>query len=279
MRNLSFIATPDVVDAARQFRAAFMKKTAVWNVAIRECTTQEDALKWLDGSDHAFVAAPSFRGLLYETAYVKGASCQLTEGSDVRYRGGSNTITLAQTQRSCVDALEANYIPIFGSNVVILGARSNALDMAYECSRAGVDTVTLLDTNRERVCENLTAFVDEYGRKRNSILDTEQARTGHLSAKRAYEHTSFTYGSLKALRTIADADIIISFMSDDHLLPDEVASVLKPVQIVCDPWNRSKKLMASAELAGCDILPYETIMQTWGRECAELLIDFGQAGA
>ena len=53
--------------------------------------------------------------------------------------------------------------------------------MAYECSRAGVDLVTILDEDKLRAQENLDTFLEIFAKNRMSILDTDQARTGHLA--------------------------------------------------------------------------------------------------
>ena len=159
MRNLTFIATQDVINQATRFRRAFMDKTAVWSVLIKRCDSKQEAQVALENKDHAFVVAPAFRSLLFETATAKGASSKLSCGADVRYRGGSNTITLSQLARSVVDCLEETFIPLYGAKVVILGSGSAALDMAYECARAGVDQITILDDDKNRAQANLDAFL------------------------------------------------------------------------------------------------------------------------
>lgn len=277
MRNLAFITTADVRDQAQVFRRAFMEKTAVWSVALHEVATREEARSLLKGKDHAFVVAPAFRSLLFEEGFIKGSSARLSQGSDVLYRGGSNTITIAQMARSVVDCIERNFIPIYGARVVIFGSGSAALDVAYECSRAGVDQVTILDADRDRARDNLSAFVEAYGKAATQILDTEQAREGHLSARRAYEHTSFTFGSLQAIKSIQQADVCISFLPPSVPIPD-YSNVLHGSQIMCDPWSRSHSLLIQAQEAGCDIVSSQDVMRMWGEECAELLIEFGKSG-
>ena len=81
MRNLTFIATTDIVNQASHFRRAFISKTAVWSVALKECSTLEEAQTVLEQKDHAFVVAPAFRSLLFETASAKGASSKLSLGA------------------------------------------------------------------------------------------------------------------------------------------------------------------------------------------------------
>ena len=277
MRNLTFIATQDVINQATRFRRAFMDKTAVWSVLIKRCDSKQEAQVALENKDHAFVVAPAFRSLLFETATAKGASSKLSCGADVRYRGGSNTITLSQLARSVVDCLEETFIPLYGAKVVILGSGSAALDMAYECARAGVDQITILDDDKNRAQANLDAFLEAFAKNRMAILDTEQARTGHLSATKAYEHTNFSYGSLRALGAVKQADICISFLPESKALPD-YSDVLRSVQIVCDPWGRTTSLLEQAYACGCDVVSAESIMDYWGSACADLLIEFGNAG-
>ena len=277
MRNLTFVTTPNLVDQATCFRRAFVDKTAVWHVAISECERFDQAEALLQGKEHAFVVAPAFRSILYEVGKAKGASAKLSQGSDVLYRGGSQTITLAQLGRCVVDCVEDTFIPLYGARVVILGSGSAALDLAYECSRAGVDEVTLLDSDKGRVQENLSTFLEAFDRNRTSILDTEQARLGHLSANRAYEHTAFRYGPLNALSSIREADLVFSVLPESTEVPN-CREVLKPAQIVCDPWGRSTSLLQKAKDAGCDVVSWRSVMTFWGAACAELLIEFGNAG-
>lgn len=277
MRNLTFIATQDVINQATRFRRAFMDKTAVWSVLIKRCDSKQEAQAALENKDHAFVVAPAFRSLLFETATAKGASSKLSCGADVRYRGGSNTITLSQLARSVVDCLEETFIPLYGAKVVIFGSGSAALDMAYECARAGVDQITILDEDKNRAQANLDTFLGAFAKNRMAILDTEQARTGHLSATKAYEHTNFSYGSLRALGAVKQADICISFFPESQALPD-YSDVLRSAQIVCDPWGRSTSLLKQAYTCGCDVVSAESIMDYWGSACADLLIEFGNAG-
>ena len=175
-----------------------------------------------------------------------------------------------------IDCLEETFIPLYGAKVVIFGSGSAALDMAYECSRAGVDLVTILDEDKLRAQENLDTFLEVFAKNRMSILDTDQARTGHLSATRAYEHTNFSYGSFNALKSMHEADICISLASTHEILPD-YSGVLRSSQIICDPWGRSDALMSQALENGCDLVPSEQIMDYWGTACANLLIEFGNA--
>lgn len=281
MRNLVFLSSADVANPAAAFRRAFMEKTAVWNVMVKECATKQEAQALLDAKQasfpvHAYVAAPKFRSLLFEEGYVKGASAKLSQGADVMYRGGSDTIALAQLARCVVDCIEHDFIPIYGAKVTILGSGSAALDMAYECSRAGVDEVTILDEDKARAQDNLSSFLDAFERNRSSILDTEASRTGHLSALRSYEHTAFLFGSLGAKRSVSSADLVFSFLTPSQVHPD-YTEALRPEQIVCDPWGRSEALLDQAKRKGCDVVSWRDAMAFWGNACAELLIEFGNA--
>lgn len=277
MRNLTFLASDDIYNQATCFRRAFMEKTAVWSVRIQSCHSSHQAAELLQGKDHAFVSGPRFRNLLYETGGIKGASARLSQGADVMYRTASNTMSIAQLARSVFDCIEETFIPVYGARVAVLGSGSAALDLAYEASRAGVASVALLDEDRSRAEHNLAAFLDAFDRNKASILDTEQSRLGHLSATRAYEQTSFSYGSFNARGAIEKADIILSILSVDMSVPSYVSS-LNASQIVCDPWGRAQGLLAEAEQCGCDVVSWRTIMTYWGSACADLLIQFGNAG-
>lgn len=278
MRNLTFITTHEYVDQAACFRSAFMDKTAVWNVSIAECASTEEADAVLDGKEHAYVVCPEFRSLLVQRANALGASSKLTQGADLRYRGGSSTITLSQVGRSVVDLLEDVFIPIYGSKVVVLGSGTAGLDMVYECSRAGVDKITVLDKDKTLAEENLSVFLDAFGKNRMSILDTDQSIPGHVTATKAYDHTEFSYGSFQAIDSVRQADIIIS-LTRDPLGSSRIASVLKSNQIVCDPWGHSDDLISKAQEKGCDVVVGSSVMERWAAVCSELLIEFSNAGA
>lgn len=282
MRNLTFLTNEAHEVSARAFREAFMEKTATWNVAIARCSTTEEAQQILNNKSHAYVTIPAFRSVLYEAGYVKGASARLTQGADVLYRGGSNMIALSQCARSVVDTLEEQFIPIYGARVVIVGSSGAAFDVAYECSRAGVDEVILLDADKDRVRNNLEAFLDAFGKTRMQILDTEQARVGHLSAVRAYEHTEFLYGSLTGARArVKHADIIIGMLPSAQTKryeKDLMAWPLHSSQIICGLWADSDMpLLRRAQEQACDMVSMNDVMGTWGSAAADLLIEFGNA--
>lgn len=254
-----------------------MDKTAVWNVAVSECNSIDEAEHALEGNEHAFIVAPAYRSLLFQQAHALGASSKLSQGADLRYRGGSSTITISQLSRSLVDYLEETFIPIYGAKVVIFGSGSAALDFAYESCRAGVDQVTILDSDKKIAEENLSTFLESFAKNRMSILDTEQAKLGHLSATRAYDHTDFAYGSLQSTNAVSQADIVVSFLKNKDFKEDSF-KCLSSSQIVCDPWGRSPNLTFAANEIGCDLVSSSTFMKYWGTACANLLIEFGNAG-
>lgn len=282
MRNFTFLTDGSAEEALRSFRRAFMEKTATWNVKLEVCASLEEARSALDGTSHAYACVPTFRNVLYEAGYVKGASARLAQGADILYRGGSNMIAISQCARSVVDAIEERFIPIYGARVVVLGSGSAAFDLAYECSRAGVDEVVLLDTNKTRVHNNLEAFLETFGKTRMQILDTEQSREGHLSAMKAYEHTSFLYGTPRgAHEKVTNADIIIAMLPQAHALNydgDIAEWKLRSPQIVCDVWGGGQSaLLTQAQNFACDTIASSDVMGTWGREAADLLLEFGNA--
>lgn len=282
MRNLTFLTDGVNDDMLRAFRTAFMEKTATWSVMLKECSTLEEAREALDGTSHAYACVPSFRSALYEEGYVKGASARLSQGADILYRGGSNMIALSQCARSVVDTIEQQFIPIYGAHVVIVGSGSAAFDMAYECSRAGVDEVVLLDTDKGRARHNLEAFLDAFGKTRMQILDTEQAREGHVSASKAYEHTKFMYGTLSGARErVTRSDIVIGMMPAGRISQyeqDMASWAFRSPQIVCDVWPaQNSVLLEQAEKYACDIVATSDLMSAWGGEAADLLLEFGNA--
>lgn len=78
--------------------------------------------------------------------------------------------------------MERLFLPLYGAKAVVLGSGSSALDVVYECARAGVSEITLLGAEKERTRNNLLAFLEAFGKERTQIIDTEQKRVGHLSA-------------------------------------------------------------------------------------------------
>lgn len=273
MRNLTFLTAASTEPAARQFRKAFMGKTATWNVSIKVCASRSEGALALKGKEHAYAASPAFRGFLYDAATVKGSSARLAAGADVLYRAERGPVALAQVARSVVDALEEAFLPIHGARVAVLGSGSAALDTAYECSRAGVDEVLLLGRDKIRTGEALSAFLDEFFRARTGIVDADQAREGHLSALRAYEHTDFLFGTVERPARLAQADVVVNLMAR---LPDEALSALRSSQIVCDPWGLCPAFDAAAQAAGCDVLPSGHAMARWGEDAADVLVEFGR---
>ena len=273
MRNLTFLAALGAKPVAQVFRRSFMEKTASWSVAIEECESRSIAAALLSAKkSHAFVACAPFRSVLLEAGQVKGASAKLAQGADVLYRGGKNSLALSQLARTAIDEMERTFLPLYGANAVVLGSGSAALDVAYECARAGVEKITLLGSDKERTRNNLVAFLEAFGKERTQIIDTEQKREGHLSATRAYENASFLFGSVSAASRISSADIVFcvdSFSSN--------AVEFAPSQIVCDLCATTACYEEAARESGCDFLSAQQAYSAWGRECAELLVEFGRA--
>lgn len=206
MRNLTFLASPAIAPVAASFRRSFMEKTASWSVAIEECHTRGEAAALLSAKrSHAFVVSAQFRQAVFEAGKVQGASARLAQGADILYRGGKNTLALSQYARVAIDEMERLFLPLYGAKAVVLGSGSSALDVAYECARAGVSEITLLGAEKERTRNNLLAFLEAFGKERTQIIDTEQKRVGHLSATRAYDNASFLFGTVAAASRIAAA--------------------------------------------------------------------------
>ena len=210
MRNLTFLASPAIAPVAASFRRSFMEKTASWSVAIEECHTRSEAAALLSAKrSHAFVVSAQFRQAVFEAGKVQGASARLAQGADILYRGGKNTLALSQYARVAIDEMERLFLPLYGAKAVVLGSGSSALDVAYECARAGVSEITLLGAEKERTRNNLLAFLEAFGKERTQIIDTEQKRVGHLSATRAYDNASFLFGTVAAASRIAAADLVL----------------------------------------------------------------------
>ena len=155
MRNLTFLASPAIAPVAASFRRSFIEKTASWSVAIEECHTRSEAAALLSAKrSHAFVVSAQFRQAVFEAGKVQGASARLAQGADILYRGGKNTLALSQYARVAIDEMERLFLPLYGAKAVVLGSGSSALDVAYECARAGVSEITLLGAEKERTRNN-----------------------------------------------------------------------------------------------------------------------------
>lgn len=149
MRNLTFLAAPAAKPAAGSFRRSFMEKTASWSVAIEECRTRGEAAALLSArKSHAFVVSAPFRQAVFEAGEVQGASARLAQGADILYRGGKNTLALSQYARVAIDEMERLFLPLYGAKAVVLGSGSSALDVVYECARAGVSEIVLLGAEK-----------------------------------------------------------------------------------------------------------------------------------
>lgn len=272
MRNLAFLATETEQCAARTFRYAFMEQTASWSVSLKSVSSIEEARIVLEGRFHAIVAAPRFRALLFEHGASHAASCGLSQGADVWSAFPGQGMAFSQAARCAIDAVEEAVIPLYGANVAIVGSGSAGLDFAYECARAGVESVTVLDARKERAENNLTALVDAFRLKRGDLVDTEAARVGHVSARKAYDQCAFKFASLSTVSRIEAADVVI--VSDPRAVPEDRAKIwpLRSAQIVCDPWSEpSGAVLSRASACRCDIVGFSDVMRTWGAECARLL--------
>ena len=138
MRNLTFLATPGAKPLAQRFRRSFMEKTASWSVVVEECSSRSEAAALLSAKkSHAFVVSPPFRSAVFEVGQAKGASARLAQGADILYRGGKSTLAISQLARTAIDEMERRFLPLYGAKAVVLGSGSAALDVVYECARAG----------------------------------------------------------------------------------------------------------------------------------------------
>lgn len=273
MRNLTFLSAPGTQLAAREFRRAFMQKTASWSVCVEECASRSVAAALLSSKkSHAFVATGALRSVLFEAGQVKGASATLAQGADILYRGTKNSLALSQLARTAIDEIERRFLPIYGAKAVILGSGSAALDAAYECARAGVSEITLLGEDKQRTRNNLEAFLEAFGKQRTQIIDTEQQREGHLSATRAYDNATFLFGSVSSASRIVAADVVLCVEGFEGL-----SVSFTPSQIVCDLSGGAGGCQHAARAAGCDFIDSSALMGAWGSQCAELLVEFGRA--
>lgn len=273
MRNLTFLATPGAKPLAQRFRRSFMEKTASWSVVVEECSSRSEAAALLSAKkSHAFAVSPPFRSAVFEAGQAKGASARLAQGADILYRGGKSTLAISQLARTAIDEMEQRFLPLYGAKAVVLGSGSAALDVVYECARAGVSEIALLGREKERARNNLEAFLDAFGRERTQIIDTEQKREGHLSATRAYDNASFLFRTVAASSRIAAADLV--FCAEAF---EGVDVSFSSHQIVCDLYGETSQYGDAARASGCEFLSAGDVMGAWGSSCAELLVEFGRA--
>lgn len=273
MRNLTFLATPGAHAIAQRFRSSFMEKTASWSVVVEECHSRSEAAMMLSArKSHAFAVSSPFRGAVLEAGQAKGASARLAQGADILYRGSKNALAISQLARTAIDEMERRYLPLYGAHAVVLGSGSGALDVVYECARAGVSKIVLLGSEKERTRNNLTAFLEAFGKERTQIIDTEQKREGHLSATRAYDNATFLFGAVAASSLINAADLVFCV---EGFKGERIS--FSSHQIVCDLYGETTFYADAAHAAGCDFLPADAVMGAWGASCAELLVEFGRA--
>lgn len=276
MRNLTFIATPGTRSLAREFRSSFMEKTAVWNVMVETCGSAAEAQALFRATRcHAFAVSYPFRPLAFSDGKLHGASARLTNGADVLYRGERGALALSQLARSAVDLIERTYLPLYGSSAVVLGSGSAALDVAYELARAGVSQITLMGNDKERTRANITAFLQTFDEQKTQIIDTDQAKEGHLSAARAFQNARFFCATVASASHIQQADVVLSVDAD-------LSSVSLPLhqgQIVCSLWDRADlPFSCNARESLCDFIGAEEVMRAWGADCAELLVELSGGG-
>ncbi len=276
MRNLTFIATPGTLSLAKEFRRSFMEKTAVWNVIVEPCSSAQEAQGLFQATrTHAFAVSYPFRSLAFGEGKLLGASARLSQGADIVFRGERGALGLSQLSRSAIDLIERTYLPLYGSNAVVLGSGSAALDAVYELARAGVSQITLLGNDKDRARAALVGFLRSFEEQRTQIIDTEQAREGHLSAARAYDNTLFQCGSLASVSCIEQADVVVSVDAD----LSSAGLPLRQGQIVCSLWDRSDlPFPHAAQKASCDFISAEEVMRAWGTDCAELFVEFSRGG-
>ncbi len=279
MRNLVALTSPEMESLVRIFRASLMKKTATWSVEVRDACNG-GVEKVLEEKPHACCFTPDLMDSAYEAADELDPASRLCQGSDLLVRTGEKKLGLTLLGRSSVEAIENTFLPIYGASVMVCATNRFALDIAYECSRAGVTEISLLDASPKKAREYLEIFVSTFNKMKASTFDIEASREGHVSFARAYEDTSFSFGSYEAAeKRIASSDIIIC-AEPAHRLPQGLLTAFERFgagKIFVDPLERSFSTpFRDPSVFSEDVLSGEDVFAQWGSGVADVLVDLSQ---
>lgn len=279
MRHLEFITTPKHAALAHLTRAAFMKQTATWSVAIKEIAQKESVRTFFDHpsheySVHAQVCDPHFAGIAYEYSDQASATSELSQGCDcLSYleRGSEGTFLLPL---STVECFEDHFFLLEGARIAILGSGHLGLACAYECARSGVSEILIADSKADVAERNLEAFLNEFVRLRSQVVDMRQAKPGHVSFQQAYDQTDYLFGAYdRTKKWIAHADIIIC--ATDYALPAPFVSQLdfshRPFVVDCMHEAIDSDLVPLAAIEHCPTLDAHVIWKHWGVLLAQFL--------
>ena len=232
-----------------------------WRYELADIADEADARAFLAARDFASINITTpYKPLAFEYATAQAATAKLARGANLLVRAGDALIAYNTDGQGCVDYLKRAGVAFPGARVVVCGTGPTSLAILHACAIAGAADATLVGRDRDRTHATLARYVETFGELAYSALDVSAAHDGGRTFKRAYEETSFRYGSYATSReALHDADLIVNAtplgMNADDPAPFDPA-LLHAGQTVfdCVYGHGETALVAGARTAGAQAI-------------------------
>ena len=167
-----------------------------WRYELADIADEADVRAFLAARDFASINITTpYKPLAFEYATAQAATAKLARGANLLVRAGDELVAYNTDGQGCVDYLKRAGFAFPGARVVVCGTGPTSLAILHACAVAGAADVTLVGRDRDRTHAALARYVETFGELAYSALDVSAAHDGGRTFKRAYEETSFRYGS------------------------------------------------------------------------------------
>lgn len=242
------------------YNALYSNLGLPWHYDFMDIADASSAQKFLNGDDYLSVNITTpYKPEAFEAAEIKAASATLAKGVNLLINKEGHKLGYNVDGVGCVEFLEHMGIEFKDAQVVVCGTGPTALSILHACAQAGASTITLLGRDKNRACDVLTEYVDNYRHLASTAIPLPSANEKHLSFVEAYEHAEFKFGTYAtSTKALSAADVIIDAtvlgMKDGDPAPFDT-SLLREGQVVLDTvyGHGTTALVAAARECGCRV--------------------------
>ena len=183
-----------------------------WEYLPKDCATQAQARKLLEGSDYIGMNVTTpYKPLAFEMASIKAASAKMARGANVIARTDRALVAYNLDGVGCIDFLEMSGFSFSQATVVVCGTGPTALSILHAAAIAGAKKVVLVGRDKEKTKLVLEEYVKLFGKLAHATIDLPSVREGRRTFREAYDKTVFSYGCYTSATSIfGHADLIVN---------------------------------------------------------------------
>ena len=242
------------------YNAVYERLGLPWRYELADKAGEDEARAFLDARDFLSVNITTpYKPLAFQAATHKAASAKLARGANLLVRHGEALLAYNTDGQGCVAYLERTGFDFAGCSVVVCGTGPTALSIVHTCAIAGADEVVLVGRDKERARDVLDAYVQEFGRLSSAAVDLPAAQEHHRSFRRAYNGTTFKFGSYAtSTQAISSADLVVNAtplgMNEGDPAPFDVALFCAGQRAFDVVYGHGETaFVAGARAAGCTV--------------------------